>query len=58
MGELLELKEERPVKYLDEYRDARQAHEYARQIARVTTRPWAHHGGLRRPDPCHRQVRD
>jgi hydrogenase expression/formation protein HypD len=29
------------VKYLDEYRDGANAREYARQIARVTTRPWA-----------------
>ena len=29
------------MKYLDEYRDAAKAREYARQIARVTTRPWA-----------------
>jgi hydrogenase expression/formation protein HypD len=29
------------VKYLDEYRDGAKAREYARQIARVTTRPWA-----------------
>jgi hydrogenase expression/formation protein HypD len=29
------------VKYLDEYRDGTKAREYARQIARVTTRPWA-----------------
>jgi hydrogenase expression/formation protein HypD len=29
------------MKYMDEYRDAAKAGEYARQIARVTTRPWA-----------------
>jgi hydrogenase expression/formation protein HypD len=29
------------VKYLDEYRDGANAREYARQIARVTTQPWA-----------------
>jgi hydrogenase expression/formation protein HypD len=29
------------VKYLDEYRDAAKAREFARQIARVATRPWA-----------------
>ena len=29
------------MKYLDEYRDGAAAREYARQIARVTTRPWA-----------------
>jgi hydrogenase expression/formation protein HypD len=29
------------VKYLDEYRDGAKAREYALQIARVTTRPWA-----------------
>jgi hydrogenase expression/formation protein HypD len=28
------------MKYLDEYRDADTAHKYAREIARVTTRPW------------------
>jgi hydrogenase expression/formation protein HypD len=28
------------MKYLDEYRDAEAAHRYAREIARVTTRPW------------------
>jgi hydrogenase expression/formation protein HypD len=28
------------MKYLDEYRDADAAHQYAREIARVTTRPW------------------
>jgi hydrogenase expression/formation protein HypD len=28
------------MKYLDEYRDAGQAREYAEAIARVTTRPW------------------
>jgi hydrogenase expression/formation protein HypD len=28
------------MKYLDEYRDAGAAHKYAREIARVTTRPW------------------
>jgi hydrogenase expression/formation protein HypD len=28
------------VKYLDEYRDGAAAHEYARQIAQATTRPW------------------
>ena len=30
-----------PMKYLDEYRDAEAAHEYAREIARITTRPWS-----------------
>jgi hydrogenase expression/formation protein HypD len=29
------------VKYLDEYRDAESARQYAREIARVTTRPWS-----------------
>jgi hydrogenase expression/formation protein HypD len=29
------------VKFLDEYRDGAKAGEYARQIARATTRPWA-----------------
>jgi hydrogenase expression/formation protein HypD len=29
------------VKYLDEYRDAEAARRYAREIARVTTRPWS-----------------
>jgi hydrogenase expression/formation protein HypD len=29
------------VKFLDEYRDGPKAAEFARQIARVTTRPWA-----------------
>jgi hydrogenase expression/formation protein HypD len=29
------------VKYLDEYRDGATAREYARQVARLTTRPWA-----------------
>ncbi len=29
------------MKYLDEYRDGAGAREYARQIARVTTRPWS-----------------
>ena len=38
------------MKYLDEYRDADAARQYAREIARVATRPWSHHGGLRRPD--------
>ncbi len=28
------------MKYIDEYRDAEAAHNYAREIARVTTRPW------------------
>jgi hydrogenase expression/formation protein HypD len=28
------------VKYLDEYRDSEAAHQYAREIARVTKRPW------------------
>ncbi len=28
------------MKYLDEYRDAEAARKYAREIARVTTRPW------------------
>jgi hydrogenase expression/formation protein HypD len=28
------------VKYLDEYRDAEAARQYAREIARVTTQPW------------------
>src|SRR5215469_8240871 len=28
------------MKFLDEYRDAEAAHKYAREIARVTTRPW------------------
>src|SRR5689334_14485653 len=28
------------MKYLDEYRDARMAEQYARRIARVVTRPW------------------
>jgi len=28
------------VKYLDEYRDAEAAHRYARELARITTRPW------------------
>ena len=29
------------MKYLDEYRDAGTARQYAREIARVTTRPWS-----------------
>jgi hydrogenase expression/formation protein HypD len=29
------------MKYLDEYRDADASHKYAREIARITTRPWA-----------------
>jgi hydrogenase expression/formation protein HypD len=29
------------VKYLDEYRDVETARQYAREIARVTTRPWS-----------------
>jgi len=29
------------MKYLDEYRDAEAAQKYARELARVTTRPWA-----------------
>jgi hydrogenase expression/formation protein HypD len=29
------------MKYLDEYRDAETAHQYAREIARLTTRPWS-----------------
>jgi hydrogenase expression/formation protein HypD len=29
------------VKYLDEYRDAEAARRYARDIARITTRPWS-----------------
>jgi hydrogenase expression/formation protein HypD len=29
------------MKYLDEYRDAEAAHKYAREIARITSRPWA-----------------
>ena len=29
------------MKYLDEYRDAEAAHKYAREIARITTRPWS-----------------
>jgi hydrogenase expression/formation protein HypD len=29
------------MKYLDEYRDAEAAQQYAREIARVTTRPWS-----------------
>jgi hydrogenase expression/formation protein HypD len=29
------------MKYLDEYRDADTAHQYAREIARLTTRAWA-----------------
>src|SRR5512142_478316 len=29
------------MKYLDEYRDAGAAHKYAREIARITTRPWS-----------------
>jgi hydrogenase expression/formation protein HypD len=29
------------MKYLDEYRDAAAARQYAREIARLTTRPWA-----------------
>jgi hydrogenase expression/formation protein HypD len=29
------------MKYLDEYRDAEAARQYAREIARVTTRPWS-----------------
>ncbi len=28
------------MKYLDEYRDAEAAQQYAREIARITTRPW------------------
>lgn len=28
------------MKYIDEYRDARTAHDYAEAIARITTRPW------------------
>jgi hydrogenase expression/formation protein HypD len=29
------------MKYLDEYRDVDAAHKYARDIARITTRPWS-----------------
>jgi len=29
------------MKYLDEYRDAELAQQYARELARITTRPWA-----------------
>jgi hydrogenase expression/formation protein HypD len=29
------------MKYLDEYRDANLTHQYAREIARITTRPWS-----------------
>ena len=29
------------MKYLDEYRDAEAAHKFAREIARITTRPWS-----------------
>jgi hydrogenase expression/formation protein HypD len=29
------------MKYLDEYRDAEAVHKYAREIARITTRPWS-----------------
>jgi len=29
------------MKYLDEYRDAEAAHQLAREIARITTRPWS-----------------
>jgi hydrogenase expression/formation protein HypD len=28
------------MKYLDEYRDAEGAHRFAREVARITTRPW------------------
>lgn len=28
------------MKYLDEYRDAEAAQRYAREITRITTRPW------------------
>ncbi len=28
------------MKYLDEYRDAEATHKYAREISRITTRPW------------------
>ena len=28
------------MKYLDEYRDGDQAHQFAREIHRITTRPW------------------
>jgi len=29
------------MKYLDEYRDADAARQYAREIARITTQPWS-----------------
>ena len=28
------------MKYLDEYRDAQPARQYAQELARITTRPW------------------
>ena len=40
MEELGELKEDGAMKFLDEYRDGELAQKFAREIHRVTTRPW------------------
>ena len=40
MGELGELEERSAMKFLDEYRDGELAQHFAREIHRITTRPW------------------
>ena len=57
MGELGELQEAAAMKFLDEYRDGELAQQLAAEIHRVTTKPWTHHGSLRRPDARDCEVR-
>ena len=44
------------MRFIDEYRDAEAARRYAEAIARQTTQELDHHGGLRRTDPCDREI--
>ena len=45
------------MKYLDEYRDAEPRRSSTRAKSPASRPGLEHHGGLRRPDACHRQVR-
>ena len=45
------------MKFLDEYRDGELAQQIAREIAPRHHAALDHHGSLRRPDACHREIR-
>ena len=38
------------MRHVDEYRDRAAVEAVVKRIHTIVTRPWTHHGGLRRPD--------